>query len=66
MLTSESKHRPFQGLPPSPEPGAEAEQTHYSSSSRDWGELTGRTGETSRTPLPVALASCVGWPAPGR
>lgn len=32
---SKSKHCPFQGLPPSPEPGAEAEQTCYSSSSRD-------------------------------
>lgn len=35
VLVSESKHCPFQGLLPSPEPGAEAEQIHYSSSSRD-------------------------------
>lgn len=47
---SESKHCPFQGLPPSPEPGAEAEQTRYSSRSRDEGELVGEPEKQAEPP----------------
>lgn len=53
---SESKHCPFQGLPPSPEPGAEAEQTHYSSRSRDDGELLGELEKQAEHSWLVALA----------
>lgn len=50
VLVSESKHCPFQGCPPSPEPAAEAERTHYSSSSRDWGELLGEPEKQAEPP----------------
>lgn len=64
----EETHRLLQGLLPSPEPGAEAVQTHCTSSSRDWGGTLGELEKQAETPCPSPhpAASCVGWPAPGR